>query len=570
MKRSHRVAARLGALMVLAVLSAQQASAQGLVEYGPGPTPDPSLPFHRYAIDDLVIVDNPGNGDHQWRVPEFPHQNYDTGSVGYTYAMGTYEITAGEYTEFLNAVADSDPYGLYDQRMDVQWDIAQHPNWFWTGKGANILRSGSPGSYTYSVADDWAHRPVNYVDYGDAARYCNWLHNGKPTGVQDATTTEDGSYDMSATHPYYGPHGEQLPEHVSAEFYAFNDSLAGLTRRPGATYVIPHADEWYKAAHHKNDGVTANYWLYPTSSDTPPSNDLVDPDPGNNATFNCHRQLPDGSREHSTTLDGPYYRTEVGAHENTTSPYGAFDMGGNVFELTSEAIVYEMRDGTVQRWVYVRGGSWDMDSTYRPLRCDSMGNELEYPNGMFLDEDIDVGFRVAVVAPTGPTVDIDYTVLTEDSDLSGWSLESSNDGIASLFPDLRDGADPNDRVFRIHSGEGAPVSMTTPPVDLDWMTFSILVSFDYRFTTEAGKLEVIVGDQTQTLVSPGVMDDYIHVEMEFDSWSAQQVEFRLSATEDPTVLLDGLRIEGTGFVPEPASMGLLALGGVITVIRRRR
>jgi hypothetical protein len=248
-------------------------------------------------------------------------------------------------------------------------------------------------------------------------------------------------------------------------------------------------------------------------------------------------------------------------------------MGGNVNEMTSEAIVYEDdRDGRITRWVYARGGSYDPDGPDDPttVRCHAQTRELEYPSGMFLDGDTTTGFRVAVVAPTGPTVDIDYTDLTTGSDLSGWSLENSSDGVASLFPDMRDGADPNDRVLRIHSGQGDPVSAVAPPVDLDWMTYSILVSFDYRFTTEAGKLEVIVGDQTQTIVSPGIMDDYIHVEMAFDCWSAQRPEFRLSAEEDPTILIDGLHIAGTGFVPEPASLGLLALGGMVTVLRRRR
>ena len=35
-------------------------------------------------------------------------------------------------------------------------------------------------------------------------------------------------------------------------------------------WVIPTEDEWYKAAYHKNDGDTGNYFDYPTSSDTVP------------------------------------------------------------------------------------------------------------------------------------------------------------------------------------------------------------------------------------------------------------------------------------------------------------
>ena len=93
------------------------------------------------------------------------------GAVSYEYRIGTYEVTAGQYCEFLNAVAATDTYGVYDLVM-----------WFHS-LGCKIERAGSPGSYTYSVAQDWADRPVNLVSWGDAARFCNWLHNGQPTGA---------------------------------------------------------------------------------------------------------------------------------------------------------------------------------------------------------------------------------------------------------------------------------------------------------------------------------------------------------------------------------------------------
>jgi hypothetical protein len=67
------------------------------------------------------------------------------------------------------------------------------------------------------------------------------------------------------------------------------------------------------------------------------------------------------------------------------------------------------------------------------------------------------------------------------------------------------------------------------------------------------------------------MPDYIHYEGDFLLWSAQTLEFRLSAEEDPTVLLDGLRITGTGYVPEPCSLVLMAaiVSGAASCRRRR-
>src|SRR5687767_7425263 len=44
-----------------------------------------------------------------------------------------------------------------------------------------------------------------------------------------------------------------------------------LFRHKDAYYFLPSEDEWYKAAFHKNDGVTANYWDYATGSNTIPT-----------------------------------------------------------------------------------------------------------------------------------------------------------------------------------------------------------------------------------------------------------------------------------------------------------
>ncbi|MCK4661128.1 MAG: hypothetical protein KAV82_16530, partial [Phycisphaerae bacterium] len=40
------------------------------------------------------------------------------GAVDYAYNIGKYEVTAGQYAEFLNAVAATDAYELYNSSMD--------------------------------------------------------------------------------------------------------------------------------------------------------------------------------------------------------------------------------------------------------------------------------------------------------------------------------------------------------------------------------------------------------------------------------------------------------------------
>ncbi len=257
----------------------------------------PSLATRAEMIE-TVRVGNQGNAD----------DIHGYGAVSYVYKIGKYEVTAGQYTEFLNAVADTDTFGLHHNSM---W-VSTH--------GCKIRRTGSLGSYVYDVAAEWADRPVNYVSWGDAARFANWLHNGRPTGAQDETTTEDGAYELNGA--------------MSRE------ELMAVSREDDWEWAIASEDEWYKAAYHKNDGDTGNYFDYPTGGDSTPSNDLVEPeDSGNNATF----------YDSGWTINAPYYRTEGGAHEQSSSPYGTFDQGGNVSEWN---------EGTVGTNRGVRGGSF--------------------------------------------------------------------------------------------------------------------------------------------------------------------------------------------------------------------
>lgn len=261
------------------------------------------------------------------------------GAVGYAFEMQRCEVTAAEYVGFLNAVAGSDPYELYDPQM------ATH------SFGCRIERSGETGSYTYSVPADWANRPVNFVDWGDAARYANWLTNGQPTGAQDPSTTEDGSYALNGA--------------------LTNAELLAVTRRPNAEYVVPNEDEWYKTAYYKSLSKRDAYWDFPMQSYDEPSNDLLDPDPGNNANF----------YQQGYTLGPPYYLSKVGAFNNSESSYGTYDQGGNVKEWTETLI------GEVTRCI--RGGScfYGVEDLHANKR-------VSIPAA---NESNDLGFRVARV-----------------------------------------------------------------------------------------------------------------------------------------------------------------------------
>ncbi len=299
---------------------------------------------------DMVTVGNPGNAPDTEVM--FTDGTTGYGSVDYVYQIGKYEVTAGQYTEFLNAVAKADPNGLYNFPMGSS--LVPFPT--------NIRRTGSSPNYSYSVAADWANRPVNYVSFWDAARFANWLHNGQPTGPQGPGTTEDGAYhDVD------------------------NPTLFG--RNAGARFFLPTEDEWYKAAYHnKSAGLAASYFDYSTGSNTAPINTL--PDPGNHANF--YDSMGTGNLFY--TIGSPYYRTEVGAFSNSSSPYGTFDQGGNVWEVTETTTV----NGLSGYRVY-RGGAFSSNGA-------DLGASYRYYDSSPLDENGAVGFRVASVIPEPSTL----------------------------------------------------------------------------------------------------------------------------------------------------------------------
>ena len=286
---------------------------------------------------ELVPVGNAGNAD----------DITGLGGVDYNYDIGQLEVTSGQYVEFLNAVAATDTYELWTTIM------------FDDPRGPKIERTGDSGSYFYSVEAARANRPVAVIDWGDAVRFANWLFNGQPTGAQDLSTTEDGSYLLDGANT--------------------DAALMAVTRKPGATWVIPTEDEWVKAAFHKNDGVTGNYWRFPTQLNNPaPGRDLTEAtNRGNNANYFKDGPIP---------IEDPYYTTEVGEFELSDSAYGTFDQAGNLHEWNESAT----DDGTLRG---LRGGGWGSGGS-----LDIVSRFDFVP----LIDRLDFGFRLAQVVPSTP------------------------------------------------------------------------------------------------------------------------------------------------------------------------
>ena len=275
------------------------------------------IPSHKVVADvviDLTYIGDPGEG-----------------GVDYVYSIGTYEVTVAQYAEFLNAVAASDPYGLYYEAM---------------GSGGSysspcITQNGTDGSYTYAVVSGTEDQPIRFVSFYDAARFCNWLSNGQGNG-----DTEYGSYDLS--------------EGVS------------MLRLTNATWVIPTEEEWIKAGYY--DAETDTFSLYPNGSDEVPA-----------------EPTDETSAREFNFGDDPYWNgTEcyTATGETTAvSPYGTYDQGGNVAELT------ETMAGLNRR---VKGGSFLSGEEY-----------LQRGNSLYIscsDMGDNIGFRIAYIIPEPSTI----------------------------------------------------------------------------------------------------------------------------------------------------------------------
>jgi formylglycine-generating enzyme required for sulfatase activity len=221
---------------------------------------------------DWTFVGNPGNACETQTQGCF-------GAVGYEYQIGTYEVTNAQYAEFLNAKAASDPLALYNTGMG-------NAAWPFTG---GITRSGSSGSFTYSVIAGRGEMPVNWVTVYDTMRFANWMNNG-----QGSSDTETGAYTLLG--------GTAIPSNALT-----------VTRNAGATIALSSEDEWYKAAYYS--AISTSYLDYPAGSNTVPT--CATPTATANRA-NCNAVV------NNLTIKGSY--------TGSASPYGTFDQAGNLFE----------------------------------------------------------------------------------------------------------------------------------------------------------------------------------------------------------------------------------------------
>lgn len=273
-----------------------------------------------------------------------------SGGVAYVYGLGTYDITNAQYTAFLNTVAATDTYNLYNPSMGTD------------NNSKGIARSGSPGSYVYSVIGSSGNHPVTYVSWFDAARMANWMNNGQPSGGEIAGVTETGAYTL-------------------------NGATTGntITTNSGANYYIPSVAEWRKAAFY--DPTLGGNWLYPTRSNTAPGNHV-----GNLANQANITVSGSYSVTQSTALSSAQdYLTDVGAFTNSASYYGTYDQAGLVWEITTDISTSARK---------VLGGAWTDTELY--ARNNQQG--FVFPTSEFNNQGFRLATSAAMIAPEPSTL----------------------------------------------------------------------------------------------------------------------------------------------------------------------
>jgi formylglycine-generating enzyme required for sulfatase activity len=230
---------------------------------------------------DFVSVGNAGNGN------DFGDYFSTCGGVAYNYRIGTYEISQ----DMINKAT------------------------------ANGMANVTGGAWT-------GNQPAAKITWYEAAAFVNWLNVSK--GYSPAyNLSYSGSWSVSA----WGA-SDQATTGVRSGTNPF--------RNKGAIYLLPSEDEWYKAAYHKNDGVTANYWDYATAGNSVPDGIDFAGDPNYQAVIR-----DDYNQGHPNAI------TDAGS---SSSAYGTYGQEGNVKEIT-ESPYREINNGPNDDRT-LRGGTW--------------------------------------------------------------------------------------------------------------------------------------------------------------------------------------------------------------------
>lgn len=277
---------------------------------------------------------------------EVPWAGTRIGAVDYQYRIATTETSVGQWLEFVRAY---EPFYEYPSSGNIAPSAFTSTSIIVIGGQIGLI----PGRTTGRAAD---------MGWEFAARYCNWLHNGK---VNEAWAFESGAYDTTTF--TINPDGSANHQR---------------TRSDGARYWIPSFDEWVKAAYYDPNRYgegQEGYWHYANGSDTRPIGGLA-PD--------------EGGEQNAGDIIDYRFPFDVGSYDHVQSPWGLLDISGGVQEWTEGVDLFD----ELARYRMTGGSSYNITGTAGGVYLDRLGI---WDVG-FVDIGLGplVGLRLASVVPS--------------------------------------------------------------------------------------------------------------------------------------------------------------------------
>lgn len=238
---------------------------------------------------DFVNIGNPGNADDAGAGGGLYSSPY--GGVAYGYRMGKFEISQEQVEK--------------------------------ASTGGLVGMLPSPHTGAEPTSRNWLQ----------AAAFVNWLNT--TTGHQAAyNLTYSGSWSMT----------------LWSSGDAWQTGGENRYRHKDAYYFLPSEDEWYKAAYHQNDGMTANYWDYATGSNSVPTQELTGGTiPGSAVFFDPVAIVNPGDPTDANLAGG-------------LSAYGTMGQNGNLSEWTESDLAGV--NGSANATRVTRGGAWNGPESY--------------------------------------------------------------------------------------------------------------------------------------------------------------------------------------------------------------
>jgi formylglycine-generating enzyme required for sulfatase activity len=297
----------------------------------------------------------------------------------------------------------------------------------WPQYGAiRYSADASPGQH-YSVAfPEWANKPLNLGNFRRGARFANSLTNGTVL-----SKTEDSSGGFK-----YVTYKVRLSPQTEQGMYDMKQETPTRTKTTG--FVLPSNDEWIKAAYYDSKGGgTDSYWAYPTGPLNPPNPSKLNPATGDVvnaetqplATYNpndpsdtrldtpgsppgaaptwCPSQVGQQACEDTTPLNFPVppwfdykktYQANVSTvgQAKTPSPWGTYDMGGNVVEVLDTVAPQPPGYNFLRDWRYYHGGVANAPAYQLEISAFGYNPGDSFPQRFYPW----VGFRLGVIGET--------------------------------------------------------------------------------------------------------------------------------------------------------------------------